>query len=104
VSLVIASAYTDIQLFDTMAGSPWFTGALSLFLAVMMLINMRMFSLKFASLGWKGNEERWLFVATAVLLFLILRFASLPLIMAAYIIISVVSSLLRRREATAGEA
>jgi CDP-diacylglycerol--serine O-phosphatidyltransferase len=71
---------------------------MSLFLAVMMLINMRMFSLKFSSLGWKGNEERWLFAGVIVLLFLIFRLASLPMIMAAYIIISVVFNLAGRRE------
>ncbi len=103
VSVVIASAYTDYHLFDTMVGSPWFIALLSVFLAVMMLINTRMFSLKFASLGWKGNEERWIFAAVAVLLFLILKFASLPLIMAAYIIISVVSNLLRRQKESAVE-
>jgi CDP-diacylglycerol---serine O-phosphatidyltransferase len=103
VSVVIASAYTDYNLFDTLAGSPWFTGLLSIFLAVLMNINTRMFSLKFTSLGWKGNEERWLFAAIAVLLFLILKLASLPLIMAAYIIISVVFNLLRRRKESAGE-
>lgn len=98
VSLVLASAYTDIQLYDTIVGSPWFLGILSLSLAVMMLVNTRMFSLKFTSPGWKGNEERWIFIATAVLLFIILKFASLPLIMASYVIISVVSNLIRRRE------
>ncbi len=103
VSVVIASAYTDYDLYDALAGSPWFTALLSIFLAVMMLINTRMFSLKFTSLGWKGNEERWLFAAVTVLLFLILKLASLPLIMAAYIIISVVSNMLRRRKESAGE-
>ncbi len=98
VSVVIASAYTGYPVFDTLTGSPWFAGLMSLFLAVMMLINMRMFSLKFSSLGWKGNEERWLFAGVIVLLFLIFRLASLPMIMAAYIIISVVFSLAGRRE------
>jgi len=103
VSLVIASSYTDYQIFDSMAGSSWFVAILTIFLAVMMLINTRMFSLKFTSLGWKGNEERWLFAAVAVLLFLILRLASLPLIMAAYMIISVVSNFLRRQKESAPE-
>jgi len=99
VSVVIASKYTSYPIFDTMAGSPWFTGLMSLLLAVMMQINTRMFSLKFHSLGWKENEERWLFAGITVLLFLIFRLASLPMIMAAYIIISVAFNLLRRREA-----
>lgn len=103
VSVVIASAYTDSPLFDMMAGSWWFTGLLSLFLAVMMLINTRMFSLKLSSLRWSGNEERWLFAAISVLLFIIFRLASLPMIMVAYIVISVVFNLLRSRGASSGQ-
>jgi CDP-diacylglycerol--serine O-phosphatidyltransferase len=104
VSVVIASEYTGYPIFDTMAGSPWFTGLLSLFLAVMMLINTRMFSLKFRSLGWKDNEERWLFAGVSVLLFLIFKLASLPMIMAAYIIISVAFNLSRRRDESSARA
>jgi CDP-diacylglycerol--serine O-phosphatidyltransferase len=98
VSVVIASEYTSHPIFDTLAGSPWFTGLMSLFLAVMMLINTRMFSLKFHSLGWKGNEERWLFAAVSILLFIIFGLASLPMLMAAYIIISVAFNIAGRRE------
>jgi len=97
VALVIASEYTGHTIFDTITGSPLFIGLLSVFLAVMMLINIRMFSLKFTSLGWKGNEERWLFAVTAVLLFIIFRLASLPMIMGAYIVISLLFNLMRRR-------
>jgi len=97
VSVIIASEYTGYRIFDTLAGSPLFTGLLSLFLAVMMLINTRMFSLKFSTLGWKGNEERWLFAAVSVLLFVLFRLASLPMIMAAYILISILFNLIRRR-------
>lgn len=97
VSLVIASEYTDHKIFDTLTGSPLFIGLLSVFLAVMMLINTRMFSLKFSSLGWKGNEERWIFAGVAVLLFIIFRLASLPMIMGSYFVISLLFNLLRRR-------
>lgn len=98
VSLVIAAEFTDHRIFDTLTGSPLFIGLLSVFLAVMMLINTRMFSLKFSSFGWKGNEERWIFAGVAVLLFIIFRIASLPLIMGAYIIIALLSNLLRSKE------
>ncbi len=97
LSLVIASEYTDHSIFDTLTGSPLFTGLLSVFLAVMMLINIRMFSLKFSSFGWKGNEERWIFAGVSVLLFIIFRPASLPLIMGAYFVISLLFNILRRR-------
>lgn len=99
VSFVIASEYTAHPVFDSLAGSPVFGGLLSLFLAVMMLMNTPMFSLKFSNLGWKGNEERWLFAGTSLLLFALFRLASLPMIMGVYILISLLFNLLRRRGA-----
>ena len=88
VSVVLASSYTDGRLPDLMTGSPWFMGLLALFLAVMMLVSLPMFSLKFSNLGWKGNEERYTFAAVSLMLLIIFRIAALPMIMAAYIIIS----------------
>ena len=80
-----------------LTGSQICMSLLSLLLAVMMQINTRMFSLKFSSLRWKGNEERLLFAGVSLLLFIIFRLASLPMIMAAYIVISILFNLLRRR-------
>lgn len=97
VSVVLASAYTDSRLPDMMAGSPWFLGILSLFLAVMMLLNVPMFSLKFTSLGWKGNSDRYIFAAVSLLLLILFRIAALPLIMAAYILISLLFPLVTVR-------
>ena len=94
MAFVIASRYTDRQLFDTLAGSAWFVGGLSLFLAVMMLLNARMFSLKFSHLKYRGNEERYIFAGVSLLLVVILGPAALPLIMLSYILISICARLL----------
>src|SRR5512133_1143243 len=96
VAIVIASRYTDSQIFDTLAASAWFVGGLSVFLAVMMLLNNRMFSLKFSHLKFRGNEERYIFAGVAVLLLIILGLASLPLIMLSYILISMFFAVSRR--------
>jgi CDP-diacylglycerol--serine O-phosphatidyltransferase len=98
ISVVLASSYSDIALADTLSRSAWFISLLSLFLAVMMLINVRMFSLKLSHMRWSGNEERYIFAATSLLLIIILRMAAAPLIMAAYIVISLVSGMIRRRK------
>jgi len=100
VALVIASRYTDRQIFDTLAGSAWFVGGLSLFLAVMMLLNTRMFSLKFSHLRYRGNEERYIFAGVSLLLILILGLAALPLIVLSYIIISLFFVVFRHTETT----
>ena len=104
ISVVLASSYSDIILFDRMAGSPAAIAILAVFLAVMMLLNIRMFSLKIAGLGWKGNEDRYIFAGLSILLLAFFRVAALPMIMAAYIIISLLFNLIRGRGASAGAA
>jgi CDP-diacylglycerol--serine O-phosphatidyltransferase len=98
ISFVIAAEYSSCAVCDTLVTSSWFIGALSLFLAVMMLVNTRMFSLKFSHLRWGGNEERYLLAGISLLLLLIFRLASPPLIMAAYIVISLVFTVIRGRK------
>ena len=100
VSVVLASEFTDGRLPDMMAGSPWFMGLLAIFLAVMMLVNIPMFSLKFSSLGWKGNEERYIFATVILLLLAVFRMAALPMIMAAYILISLLFPFIAGRRTT----
>jgi len=97
IAFVLAAAYSDSSMYDTLTTSPWFLSLLSLTLAVMMLIKTRMFSLKVTGMGWKGNEERYIFAAVVILLLLLLRVDALPLIMAVYLAISFISALIRRR-------
>ena len=63
----------------------------------MMLVNTRMFSLKFTHLRWGGNEERYLLAGISLLLLVVFRLASPPLIMTSYIVISLVFTVIRGR-------
>ena len=98
IAFVIASGYGNCSVCDTLVKSPLFIGSLSVFLAVMMLVNTRMFSLKFTHLRWAGNEERYLLAGISLLLLVVFRLASPPLIMAAYILISLVFTVFRSRQ------
>jgi CDP-diacylglycerol--serine O-phosphatidyltransferase len=97
ISFVLAAEYSDSTVYDSLSASPWFLSLLSLILAVMMLIRTRMFSLKISGLHWKGNEERYIFAASVIILLILFRAAALPLIMAAYIAISFISVLTGRK-------
>jgi CDP-diacylglycerol--serine O-phosphatidyltransferase len=99
ISVVLASSYTDLYLPDVLLQSAWFISLLALFLAVMMQVNIRMFSLKLSHLRWSGNEERYIFAGSSLLLLIFLKLAAAPLIMAVYIIISFISGMIRRRRA-----
>ncbi|MCR5659161.1 MAG: CDP-alcohol phosphatidyltransferase family protein [Bacteroidales bacterium] len=67
----------------------WACLGITLLLSFMMVSNLRCFSFKMKSLGWKGNEVRWIFLLIAVVGFLIFRWLALPFIMIIYILMSV---------------
>lgn len=100
ISFVLAAKYSDSPVYDSLSASTWFLSLLSLTLAVMMLIRTRMFSLKITGLQWRGNEERYIFAASVIILLVLFRAAALPLIMAAYIAISFISVLTGRKATT----
>ena len=60
-----------------------------LFFAVMQLIELPMFSLKFDGLSFKKNIARYIFIILAILLFALLQCLALPFIVIIYILFSV---------------
>lgn len=96
VSLVLAAKYGDSEVCQSLIESPVFLKTLPVFLAFMMLVNLRMFSLKFTHVAIAGNEERYLFIAVSLLLLIIFRLAAAPLIIAAYVLISFLFTLFGR--------
>lgn len=60
-----------------------------LFFAVMQLIELPMFSLKFDGLSFKKNGARYIFLIIALLLFALLQCLALPFIVIIYILFSV---------------
>jgi len=69
---------------------PRFWEALSLVLGVLMILPVRMFSLKFKHLRWKGNQFQYLFVGISLILLVSLQAVALPLIMVWYVVLSFV--------------
>ena len=67
----------------------WACLGITLLLSFMMVSNMRCFSFKMKSLTWKGNEVRWIFLAVAIVGFVVFRWLALPFIMVLYVLLSV---------------
>ena len=67
----------------------WACLGITLLLSFMMVSNLRCFSFKMKKLSWKGNEVRWIFLAVAVVGFVIFKWLALPFIMVLYILLSV---------------
>ena len=96
-TMLIISLYLIIQghrfpKVNELIVDPSFLVILTIVSCILMNLDIRLFSLKFNTLSWKGNEMRYLFLLISVPLILTLRFLSIPLIIFLYIILSIVTS------------
>ncbi len=66
-------------------------------MSVLLVSPIPMFSFKVKSLKWKGNEIRYLFLALAASLFVVLKLGALPLVVVAYILLSGIYALTKRQ-------
>lgn len=67
----------------------WACLGITLLLSFMMVSNLRCFSFKMKSMGWKGNEVRWIFLLVSLVGLVIVKWLALPFIMVLYILLSV---------------
>jgi len=63
-------------------------------ISALMISEVPMFSLKFKSLKWQGNQIRFLFLALCLALFISLNIYGLPLIIICYIAVSLIQRLI----------
>ena len=64
--------------------------AIAFVVALLLIAPIRMFSLKFRGFGWRGNELRYIFLATSAVLIIFLRAYSIPTIIVLYIVVSTI--------------
>ena len=77
--------------------NPLFIAAVIVLFPCLMISEIPMFSLKVRNFNWKGNQVRFSFLALCVVLALSLQLYSLPLIIISYILISLFTSIAKRR-------
>ena len=71
----------------------WMLPALLLLMLVscwLLVSELPMFALKFKQWGWKGNEVKYLFVATSAVLLAVFRVPGIALVIAWYVLLSIV--------------
>jgi CDP-diacylglycerol--serine O-phosphatidyltransferase len=61
-----------------------------------MIAEVPMFSFKFKSLGWKGNEIQVIFILLVAVLVVTLKFAAVPLSVMLYVLLSLIQTLLKK--------
>ncbi len=70
--------------------------AVFLYVTTVVVSFLMMFSFKFKSFGWAGNEIRWLFIILSVVLLATLKFAAVSVIIILYVLISIAQKLFKK--------
>lgn len=68
----------------------WFLSALAALFSLLMVSEIRMFSLKFKNFGFKDNALRYCFLASSAVLVALLGVRAVPFVIVGYIVISMV--------------
>ncbi|MGV6862722.1 MAG: CDP-alcohol phosphatidyltransferase family protein [Putridiphycobacter sp.] len=76
---------------------PVFLVVSSVIMSVLMVVELPLFALKFKGFGWKGNEIRYTFLTISLILFVILLFWSIPLIIILYLILSIITNSIHKK-------
>jgi CDP-diacylglycerol--serine O-phosphatidyltransferase len=63
---------------------------LAVFFSYLMISDFRIFSMKFKSMAWKGNEPRYLLIIGSLALIILFSLSAIPLIILAYLVLSMV--------------
>jgi len=75
----------------------YFVGANILILSYLLVAEIPMFSFKMKGFGWSGNQIRYIFVASTVVLVILFKQAALPFIVFTYLILNISSWLITYR-------
>jgi CDP-diacylglycerol--serine O-phosphatidyltransferase len=63
---------------------------LTILMSYLLVSDIRMFSMKFKSSGWKGNEPRYLFLGLTLVMLVLFGAGGIPLSILCYILLSLV--------------
>jgi len=91
ISIPLIQFYTPSYLPDmsSVVGSSAFIIGSSIGLSALMVSDIPLMAMKFKDFGWKGNELRFGFLISALLLLIILQTVALPVILLLYVIVSI---------------
>jgi len=93
ISLPLIMEYQDNDLMNSIILNKWFLIGLTLLSCYLLNSNIKLFALKFKTWGFKENSTRYIFIVLGIVTLIVLKFAAIPLIIAIYIIMSLLNSL-----------
>lgn len=79
--------------------NPWFLTVTAIACSFLMVSSLPMFALKFRSAVWSENQIRYIFLIISVFLIILLKFASIPVIILIYLLLSVITAVVENASA-----
>lgn len=92
LSLPLIMEFENNDIFNTLILNKWFLIALTLVSSYLLNSNIKLFALKFKDYRFKNNAIRYLFILLALVILIILGFAGVPVVIALYIILSILNN------------
>lgn len=93
VSLPLIQGNTEIEVITVLLESPYFLIGLAVLLTYLMNSELPLLALKFKKFSWRGNEFRFILIILSIILLITVQYLAIPLIMMAYIVLSVIENL-----------
>lgn len=88
--------FVDATFLPVLFGWQWLLPILTVLFSLFLVSEIPLMSLKFKSFGFKENAVRYIFLICALLMILFFRNNALPLIILTYIIISLISNIIKK--------
>lgn len=76
----------------------WVLMFISLVMSLLLIAELPLFSLKFKNLSWANNQYRYTLILVSVVLLTFLKFAAIPLIIVAYLVLSFIQNITSKNE------
>ncbi|ARV07954.1 phosphatidylserine synthase [Polaribacter sp. SA4-10] len=92
ISLPLIVAYSNYSIITDLVQNNYFLITVTLILTYLMNAELPLFSLKFKDYSFKNNVMKYFFLITAIVLIIILKYISIPLIIVFYVLLSVISN------------
>ncbi|NAS29839.1 phosphatidylserine synthase [Flavobacteriaceae bacterium R38] len=101
LSLPLILKYQEFDQINMIIQNKWFLIGLTILSAILMNANIALFALKFKNFSFKGNEIRYIFLISSIVLLVFLKFLAIPIIILLYISLSVLNKNIgnKRKEA-----
>ena len=98
LSLPMILFYHNNDILNSIILNPWFLTGLTILSAYLLNSNLVLFALKFKNWGFQDNAMRYTFLIVSLILLTTIRFLAVPVIIAFYILSSIVNGMYVKKE------